>query len=111
VIHGRLPASGFRLSAVLMVVWLAGAVVVWNVVFDAHIVGGARDYVDRQQVFVEGRGPRVDIDQAMGTARREGLRAASLWAGAELAAGATLAAAVSVRRRRRAPDRTPAASR
>lgn len=102
---------GRGFSPAVIVLWLAGAIVVWNVVFDAHIVGGARDYVDRQQVFVEGRGPRVDIDQAMGTARREGLRAASLWAGAELAAGATLAAAVSVRRRRRAPDRTPAASR
>lgn len=111
MIHGRLPASGFRLSAVLTVLWLAGAVVVWNVVFDAHIVGGARDYVDRQQLCVEGRGPRADMDQAMDMARRQGARAASLWAGAELAATATLAAAVSVTRRRRAPDQTPAASR
>jgi hypothetical protein len=109
VTHRRLSAPGFGLPATIL--WLAGAVVVWNVVFDAHIVRGARDYVDRQQVFVEGRGPRVDIDEAMDAAKREGARAASLWAGVELATGVALAAAVSVRRRRRAPDATPAASR
>jgi hypothetical protein len=107
----RLSALGFRLSAALTVLWLVGAVVVWNVVFDAHIVRGARDYVDRQQLFVEGRGPSVDMGRAMDAAKQAGLRAAWLWSGAELAAGAALAAGVSVMRRRRAPGVTPSASR
>jgi hypothetical protein len=93
------------------ILWLAGAVVVWNVVFDAHIVKGARDYVDRQRLFVEGRGPRVDMGQAMDTAKRGGLRAACLWSGAELAAGAALAAGVAFRSRRRGRVATPGASR
>ncbi len=102
---------GRGFSPAVIALWLVGAVVVWNVVFDAHIVKGARDYVDRQQAFVEGRGPRLDMGQAMDAAKRAGLRAASLWAGAELAGGAALAAALSARRRRLAPDGTPAASR
>jgi hypothetical protein len=102
---------GSRLSAAFAILWLAGAVVVWNVVFDAHIVHGARDYVDRQQLFVEGRGPRVDMGQAMDAAKRSGLRGASLWSGAELAVGAALVAGVSALRRRRAPDARPRASR
>ena len=78
-------------------VWLAGAVVVWNGVFDAHIVGGARDYVDRQQSFIDGRGPRVDIDQAMDGARVTGARAATGWAAVELLPG--IAAWALLRRR------------
>jgi hypothetical protein len=88
-----------------------GAVVIWNVVFDAHIVRGARDYVDRQQLFIEGRGPRVDMEQAMDAAKRNGLRAASLWSGAELAAGAAIAAGLAFRNRRRGRASTPGASR
>jgi hypothetical protein len=85
--------------------------VIWNTVFDARIVKGARDYVDRQQVFAEGRGPRVDMGQEMDDARRAGLRAAWLWSGLELAAGAALAAGVAFRTGRRARASTPGASR
>ncbi len=109
--RGRRSAWRGGGSPAVIALWLAGAFVIWNAVFDAHIVRGAAGYVERQQLFAEGRGPRVDIDQAMGAAKRQGVRVASLWAGGELAAGATFAAAVSVRRRRRAPDATRAASR
>ncbi len=81
-------------------VWLGGAVVVWNTVFDAHITRGARDYVDHQQAFADGRGPRVDMDQAMSAARSEGLRAAWGWTSVELAPGAALAILVLLRARR-----------
>ncbi len=81
-------------------VWLGGAVVVWNTVFDAHITRGERAYVDRQQAFADGRGPRVDMDQVMHAARSEGLRAACGWTAVELAPGAALAALVWLRTRR-----------
>ncbi len=81
-------------------VWLAGAGVVWNTVFDAHITRGARDYVDRQQVYAEGRGPRADMGQVMSAARSDGLRAAWGWTSVELAPGAALALAVWLRSRR-----------
>lgn len=108
-----LAAQGSRLRAVptvVAVLWLAGAVVTWNTVFDAHIVKGARDYVDRQQLFVEGRGPRQDMAQSMEEARATGLRSAGLWAGLELAPGLALAAAWWFRSRR-GPASPPAASR
>jgi hypothetical protein len=72
-------------------VWLSGAAVVWNTVFDAHIAHGERVYVDRQQAFADGRGPRVDMDQVMSAARSEGLRAACGWTSVELAPGLVLA--------------------
>jgi hypothetical protein len=64
--------------------WLFGAVVVWNMVFDDHIVRGARRYVDAQQQFIEGHGPHVDMERAMSTARAEGWRSACFWTGVEL---------------------------
>jgi hypothetical protein len=93
--------AGWR--AVVIVLWLAGAVVTWNTVFDAHIVRGARDYVDRQQLFIEGRGPRQDMQQAMAAARSAGLSAAWMWTGLELVPGAALWLFVRSRRRPRVP--------
>ena len=81
-------------------VWLAGAVGVWNTVFDAHITRGQHDYVIAQQAFADGRGPRVDMGQAMSAARREGLRAAWGWTSVELAPGVALAVLAWLRSRR-----------
>jgi hypothetical protein len=100
-----LQAPGFRLRApgswlrALAAVWLVGAVVTWNMVFDAHIVKGARDYVDQQQLFIDGHGPRQDMERAMAAARSAGVRAASFWAGAELLPGVALAPLFMRRRR------------
>jgi hypothetical protein len=90
-------ARAFRPAIVTF--WLAGAIVTWNMVFDAHIVKGARDYVDAQQLFIDGRGPRQDMDQTMAAARSAGLRAACVWAGVELAPGAALWFIATSRRR------------
>lgn len=100
-----------RLPALVAILTLAGAVVSWNLVFDAHIVRGARDYVDRQRAFAEGRGPQVDMSRAMDEAKLAGLRAASLWSGVELASGAALAVGLILRSRRRGPAAMPGASR
>ncbi len=85
---------------VVAVVWLAGAAVVWNMVFDAHITRGERDYVDRQQAFADGRGPRADMDQVMSAARSEGLEAAWRWTVVELAPAAALGLLAWFRTRR-----------
>jgi hypothetical protein len=104
-------ARAFRPAITML--WLAGVVVTWNMVFDARIVKGARDYVDRQQLFVEGRGPRQDMEQSMAAARAAGLRAAGFWTAVELASGLTLLVAMRLRSRRRPgrPAGPPAASR
>jgi hypothetical protein len=87
---GRHTGTARIIRRAIVILWLAGALVIWNVVFDSHIVRGAREYVDRQELFVQGRGPRVDMGQAMEAAKQAGLRAASLWTGTELASGAAL---------------------
>jgi hypothetical protein len=102
------PAS---VPAVIAVIWLVGAVVTWNMVFDAHIVQGARDYVDRQQLFIDGRGPHQDMEQVMAAARSSGARAASFWAGAEILPGAAICGWFVLRNRRGRPASRPAASR
>jgi hypothetical protein len=83
-----------------VIAWVAGAVVTWNAVFDAHIEAGARHYVDRQQLFIDGRGPHVDLGRAMDAARASGLRAAWGWTAAEAAPGVALA--ILLRRRKKA---------
>ena len=83
------------------IAWIAGAVVTWNAVFDAHIVAGARGYVDGQQMFIDGRGPHVDIEQAMDSAKASGLCAAWRWTAVELAPGVALAAVWRWRQSRR----------
>lgn len=95
----RLPLSWWR--RVLVLTWLAGAVLTWNTVFDAHIVAGARGYVDGQQAFIDGRGPHLDIDQAMTSAKASGVRAAWRWTAVELAPAIAVAAVWRWRARRR----------
>ena len=97
------PAGRSRARTVAWLVaaaWLVGAAVVWNTVFDSHITRGERVYVDAQQAFANGRGPRADMDQVMGAARSEGLRAAWGWTAVELAPGAVLGLLVLIRVRR-----------
>jgi hypothetical protein len=72
---------------VALAAWLAAAVVTWNAVFDRHVEAGARDYVDRQDAFVRGRGPRADMDATMRAATADGLRSATLWTLLVLAPG------------------------
>ncbi len=72
---------------VAFVLWLLAAVVTWNVVFDARIRAGAREYLDRQAAFEQGRGPRADMDAVMRGAAASGLRSATAWAVVVLAPG------------------------
>jgi hypothetical protein len=109
-VRPAVPASGRRrartLAWLVAAAWLAGAVVVWNTVFDARITRGARDYVDRQRAYAEGRGPRDDMERAMAAARSEGVRAAWGWTGVELAPGAALGGLAWLRARRGRGART-----
>jgi hypothetical protein len=82
---------------VLSVLWLAGAVVTWNLVFDANVRAGSHDYLERQELFVQGRGQPADIDVVMGKAVSRGLHVATLSALAWLSP----AIAVALARRRR----------
>ncbi len=63
----------------LVVVWIAAAIITWNAVFDASVRRGEREYVDRQDLYSRGRGPRVGIDEVMRPAIARGLRDATAW--------------------------------
>ena len=75
------------LVRVAAVAWVACAVVVWNVVFDAHVIEAGRDYLTRQALHQQGRGDAVTIRGVMDPGVARAARAASLSGGAIAAAG------------------------
>ena len=89
---------------VALVLWLLAALVTWNVVFDGRIRAGAREYVDRQAAFEQGRGPRADMDEVMRAAAMAGLRSATMWTLLVLASGVGVRV---MRRRWRRPSAMP----
>jgi len=106
-VRGLSPSAGRTLWRLAAAVWLVGAVVIWNRAFDRHVIAGARDYVDRQQLASEGRGPRVDVDQIMNAAITAGRREATRWTLAELIPGGALLLFARHRLRSRAPVAAP----
>jgi hypothetical protein len=91
-------------ARVLFALWLAAAVVIWNSVFDARVVAGARDYVERQTLFVKGQGPRADMDAVMRGAVASGARRATLYSLFVVAPGVAF---LFLRRRGRPDSRLP----
>jgi hypothetical protein len=87
-----------------LVLWLLAALVTWNVVFDGRIRAGAREYVDRQAAFEQGRGPRADMDEVMRAAASRGAKSATLWTLVVLAPGV---AVLAMRRRWGRPSGLP----
>jgi hypothetical protein len=68
--------------------WVALAVVIWNVVFDSCIDAGMMaEYLRRQAFFEQGRGPRAEVDAVMDAAIRGGVYEATAWAGGVAVAG------------------------
>ena len=89
-----------RRRRVAAIVWAALVVVVWNVVFDAVVIQSGRDYLTRQALHQQGKGPAVTIPEVMRPAVVRGAGLASL-AGAAVALLGVLGfwAAGRVRRR------------
>jgi hypothetical protein len=90
------PWRRVRLAACLA--WAACAVVVWNVVFDAAVIQAGRDYLTRQALRQQGRGPAVTIREVMDPGVTRAARRATLSGGAVGAAG-ILAAWAAARQR------------
>jgi hypothetical protein len=68
--------------------WVAWAIIVWNVVFDHVIVVAARQYLAAATLAAERGGPYARMDDWMRPAVGRGIRLASLFAGVILAVGA-----------------------
>jgi hypothetical protein len=77
-------ARGRRLVIAL---WIAMAVVVWNGLYDLRITLGVRDYLMKQALHDAGRGPAVTISEAMHETVRDAVLVATLWGVIILGAG------------------------
>jgi hypothetical protein len=71
---------------VLLLLWLALSVAVWNVIFDLYVSRGAREYLQLQAEFQLGLGPEPAMAEVMRRNTRDGLWGASLWGGLVLVA-------------------------
>jgi hypothetical protein len=77
-----------RRAAILA--WAALVVVLWNVVFDWIVIQSGRDYLTRQALHQQGRGPAVTIPGVMRPGIAEGFWLATLAAGSVAAIGVLL---------------------
>jgi hypothetical protein len=77
-------------AGVAALLWIAFAVVVWNVVFDRVLVLAGRTYVHDAAVADTRQQPFLKIDDYMKPAVRRGLRLAS-WAGGGIAIAGLIA--------------------
>lgn len=84
---------------VAIALWIALAIVVWNVVFDRVLVVAGRQYVYAAALAARGSGPYVRVDDWMRPAVSRATRAASGSAAIVLTIGA-VGCAVAVRRSR-----------
>jgi len=78
--------------------WLIFAVAVWNVIFDASVIQGGREYLTRQILWQQGTGPGATIHGVMDDAVTRGAWQATA-AGAGVAAIGLTAVRLAGRRR------------
>jgi hypothetical protein len=94
-----------RLRVVAILAWAAFAFVVWNVVFDAGVIQSGRDYLTRQALHQQGRGPSVTIRQVMDPGVARAARDATRAGGAVGGAGVLVVWLISRRRAGRSAGR------
>jgi hypothetical protein len=82
------------------VLWLLFGFVLWNVIFDAAVIQGGRDYLNIQILQQQGKGPGTTIHGVMDQAAADGAHAANLAGGGVCALGLTLIWLAGRRRRR-----------
>ena len=87
-------ARPVRLAVIL---WIAWAVVVWNVVFDRVLVLAGRSYVYAASVAADGGGPYLRIEDWMRPAVTHGFWLATTTGGMLLALGLALIALAAKR--------------
>jgi len=80
--------------------WLVFALAVWNVIFDASVIQGGREYLTRQILWQQGKGPGASMHGVMDEAVSRGARLATA-AGAGVAAIGLTAVWLAGRRRAR----------
>jgi len=89
----RQPA---RAAQIAMALWIAWAVIVWNLIFDRVIVLAGRAYISAARLAAAGTGPLVHMDAFMRPAARQGL-----WLASAVASGIVLVGILLIRAARR----------
>ena len=94
----REPGRACRIARAL---WIAWAIVVWNVVFDHVIVVAGREYLAAAVVAAHGPGPYARMDEWMRPAVTRGV-----WTATAASATILVVGLVGIRRAARAVDRS-----
>lgn len=95
------------LLRIAQALWIAWAVVVWNVIFDYVIVAASRHYVSAAIAATDAAGSYPRMDDWMGPAVTRGLWIASAASGAILVVGLTAIRAASVNQAPRGNSQGP----
>jgi hypothetical protein len=98
----RREALGARMAGAL---WVAWAVVVWNVIFDRVLVVAGRSYVNAARLAAARGGPYARMDDWMRPAVRQGL-----WTATAAAAAILLVGFIVLRAAARASASAPASA-
>ena len=83
-----------------VVLWLVFGFVLWNAIFDDAVVQGGRDYLTRQALHEQGKGPAATIHGVMDEAVARGARVATAAGGGVCVVGLALVW-IATRRRNR----------
>jgi hypothetical protein len=78
--------------------WLAFGFVLWNVIFDRAVIQGGLEYLSRQRLNQQGKGPGATIHGVMDEAVARGAGMATAVGGGVSAVGITLVWVASRRR-------------
>jgi hypothetical protein len=76
-----------RRERLAVALWLIVALIVWNGLYDLLLARSTQNYLFRQALFQAGRGPWIDMGNAMDVAVRDAVWLSTLWAGILLLAG------------------------
>jgi hypothetical protein len=68
-----------RRERIAVALWLLVGTVAWNGLYDVFLLRSTREYLYRQALHQAGRGPVVDLSQAMGVAVRDAVWLSTLW--------------------------------
>ena len=79
----RLP----RREAILVGIWVAIGIVLWNGVYDMTLGQGIHEYLFRSALHDAGRGPRVTIAAVLDPFIFDALRVSTFWASLVMLAG------------------------
>lgn len=103
------PAAA-RVRRAAIIALLAFGFTTWNLVFHWHHVADSRDYLYRQALYQQGRGPDVGVRATMASSVRVGVIDATAWSVGLTGAGVAIVELVFRRETRKAQQTSSTSS-